>query len=203
MKKSLLALALSLCLSQAASAYVFTLGPTPITVNSDGSYAAAGAFDTYTPTTPGDPGFNDGTDDAFYINQALSQGALTYTATVDSNLSTGAFTIFYGGSQVSTGTLSFNNGTSQVPGSLLIDASMNQTSPNGNISILAYPGGPTYTFAPPTDAAGTFVYDPSGNQVGTFTGTVSNVPEPSTWGMLSLGALGAGVMAVRRRQRMA
>ena len=203
MKKSLLAFALSLCLSQAASAYVFTLGPTPVTMNSDGSFAVAGAFNAYAPTTPGDPGFNDGTDDAIYINQALSQRALTYSATVDAQLSTGAYTIFYGGSPVSTGTLSFNSATSQVPGNMLIDASVNQNSPSGNISILAYPGGPTYTFAPPADAAGTFLYQPTSDQVGTFTGAITNVPEPSTWGMLGLGAAGTGVMTLRRRRRTA
>lgn len=72
--------------------------------------------------------------------------------------------------------------------------------PVGYVSGTFMAGTATYnnaTFASLGFTAGTYVYTfPSGD---TFTVT-SAVPEPSTWAMLGVGAVGAGVVVLRRRQ---
>lgn len=91
-----------------------------------------------------------------------------------------------------------------------LDANGNQKwgFTGGTTSILADPavsftGSNNYTFEFYVQVNGTggSVYDNNNGNASNYSATFSTVPEPSTWALLSLSAIGMGGYVVRRRRR--
>ena len=199
------ALAASVCLGHSASAYVATTG-LDLAVNTSGGTPTVGSkytvtggdFSSYTPTSPNDPTITN--DLAFY--------RYTASATVNSFSSgtflvLGTYEIYYDFNR--DGVMEANEPTVSM-GNVSLNVSLTSTTPfpsgtiSGTLTQTSGPSVPNFTALPsPATVSGLFL---ASNTTGNaqFEATLTSVPEPSSWAMLGLGTMGAGVVALRRRR---